>query len=513
MSKKVRFNKEAQQSLLEGFKITAEAINGTIGPKGRNVLFQGPFSYEITNDGATIADKIEFSDKQKDAGAWILRNVSAKQNDDVGDGTTTVSVLTQALIEECLKRPENPMEIRNSLNEAALSVLEKLASQSVKITKDDVEKVAYISAEDKTISKLISEIINKLGEKAVIYVEDSKTFETHYDIVDGYECKNGFMSPNFINDKKNGKAVLENVHVLCTEKKIANLVDIAPIFEQFKKNGINQCVIVAEDIDDSMLGMFVLNNLGVVGPNGQFSQFKSIVIRAGGETLQDIEGVTGAKRVSDTTGITFKNLQLEHLGQAKKVVSDAHKTLFLVDGEVSKNFADVVEASTKDENNQYIQEKNRVRLAKLRGGVATLRIAAPTDTERVYLRRKADDAVKATQAALEEGVVVGGGMALWKLAQGLEDKTIGGQILKKAMIAPFRKIVENAGKDYAEIVRNMPENQGYDAKEDKFVDLIEAGILDPVKVTRCALENACSTAGVFITTFAVITDKEEKNVK
>lgn len=501
MSKQISFNKEAFEKLLKGFNKAANAVNGTIGPKGKNVYFETSLGYESTNDGATIANNIVLKDKQEDAGAWIIRNITSEQNDNVGDGTTTVSVLTQAIIEECLKRPENPMEIRNSLKDAGQKVLKTLAKQSRAITKDEAEKVALISAEDKKIAKLISEIFNKLGEKAVINVEDSKTFATEYEIVDGYEVPVGFMSPYFINDKRTGKAVFNDVPVLVTEKKISNLIDISPLFEEFKKHGIAECVIVCDDIDDSMLGIFVQSkNMGT---------FKSVVIRASGDTLKDIEGVTGAHRISDNTGKTFKDITLEDLGRAKQIICDANKTLFLGNGKPSKEYANLLEQFTKNETNQYVDQKNKERIAKLRGGVATLRIAAPTDSERTYLRRKAEDAVKATQAALEEGVVEGGGMTLWRLAMGLEAKTIGELILKSALTRPLQKILENAGKDYTQVILNLPENQGYDAKADRYVDMFESGILDPTKVERCALENAISVSSTFITTFCLITEINE----
>lgn len=506
MAKNVSFGTDVVKKMLKGLDRAADAVGSTIGPRGSNVYFETPLVPEFSNDGATIADKVVLQDKEEDMGAFIIRNISSQQNDDCGDGTTTVTVLTQALIHECLKRPENPMEIRDSLKEATNKALKVLAKKSLKLKKEDVGKVALISAENKEIAKLVTEIIEKLGDKAVINVEDSKTFETHYEIVDGYEATVGFMSPHFINDKKTGRAVYTDVPVFVTEKKIQNIVDISPLFELFKKANISQCVIVCDDIDDSMLGMLVMNK--------SMGNFNSLVIKASGDTLKDIEGVTGAKRVSDQTGTTFKDISLEDLGTAKKVISEAAKTLFISEGKKSKEYADFLEYSTANETNMYIKEKDKYRIAKLRGGVATLSIAAPTDTERTYLRRKAEDAVKATQAALEEGVVDGGGMALWQIAQGIEAKTVGEQVLKKALISPFRKIVENSGKDYAEIVRNMPDGKGYDAKAGKYVDMAEQGILDPSKVERCALENSASTAGIFITTACVITEaKEDANHK
>jgi chaperonin GroEL len=503
MAKKITSGKEVFNKTLIGLDKVADCVGSTLGAKGRNVFLMDNLLPEIINDGAKIANKIVLKDQQEDAGAWIIRNISSQQLDDVGDGTTTVAVLTQAIIHECLKRPENPMEIRESLKEAGDKILKLLIKQSNPIKREDIEKVALVSSEDKTLAKLITEIINKLGDKAVINVEDSKTFATEYEIVDGYEANVGFMSLHFINDKKSNKAVYDNIPVLVSEKKISNIQDIQPIFELFKKESINQCVIVCEDIDDSMLGLLVMNkNMGI---------FNSLVIRATGPLLQDIAGTVGAKPISDSSGITFRNFVSASLGTARKVVCDANKTIFIGDGISSKEYADKLDAQAETEPNMYTQKNMKQRVAKLRGGIAVLKIGAPTDTERTYLKEKAEDAVKATQAALEEGIIKGGGMALWKIAQELKPKTIGEEILKRAIISPLRKIIENSGKDYTDILMNMPKIYGYDAKNDCYVDMITAGIIDPVKVTRCALENAVSAASQFITINNLITDVAEKS--
>ncbi len=503
MSKQVSFNKEAQDKLLTGLNIVAEAVGGTMGPKGRNVYFEADMGSEVTNDGATIASRIYLADKEEDAGAYIIRNATGQTNDDAGDGTTTTAVLTQAIVHECIQRPENPIEIRESLNSAGQKVLSTLATMAQSITKDEIKEVAMISAEDEEIASQITEIVQKLGEKAVINVEDSKSINTYYEIVDGYEAQAGFMSPYFINDHKQAKAIYSDVYVLVAEKKIQNLIDIKPLFDQLAKQSIGQLVIVCDDIDDSIVGVLVQNkSMGI---------FNSVVIRASGDTLKDIEGAVGAQRVSDSTGVTFKGLTIEHLGKADKVVADAHKTLFLGSGDSAKQYATFLEMGLQNETNQINKEIMEKRIAKLRDGVATLFISAPTDPERIYRRRKAEDAVKATLAALEEGVVEGGGMALYRLAKDLEDNSIGGQILRKAMTAPLRKIVENAGKDYTEIVSKLGQRNGYDAKNDEFTDMFVAGILDPAKVTRTALQNAISIAGTVITTFCLITEKPNES--
>jgi len=504
MSKTVSFGKVGMDKLVKGMDIAAEAVGGTIGPKGRNAFIWDVYTPKITNDGVTVANKVILDDPEEDAGAYVIRNVTSQTNDDVGDGTTTTAVLTQAIIHACLERPENPMEVRTSLNEAVQKVFSALEATSTKITKDDIKRVALISAEDETLASIISEVTQKLGEKAVINVEDSKTLVTDYEIVDGYEAEAGYLSPYFA-DQKTGKATLTEVPVLVTDRKISNVADLKPLFEHFQKNGIGSCVIVCDDIDDTMLGVLVANK--VTG------KFQSLVIKAHGDTLRDIEGAVGAQRISASTGITFHGIKDEHFGFAKKVVADQHKTLFLGDGVAAKDYASILEKEFELEPNIYRKKKLEERIAQLRGGIAVLRIAASTDFEREYLKLKAEDAIKAVQSALAEGIVEGGGMALWRIAQSLEGKTIGEAILKKALTKPLRKIIENAGKDYAEIVMSLPEGKGYDAKNDTYSNLIQEGIVDPAKVERKAVANAVSAAGTFCTTFVVLTDKKDEPQK
>lgn len=504
MSKKVSFGKDAMDKMLLGFDTAARAVIGTIGPKGRNVYFEDAYTPKITNDGATIASKIGLADREEDAGAYVIRNITSQQNDDVGDGTTTVAVLTHSLVHESLKRPENPMEIRESLKAAGERVLKVLSKTSKKV--ENVEQVALISAEDPTLAKMITEIIGKLGDKAAISVEDSKTFGTEYEIVEGYEADTGFLSQYFANDGKEGKlgtkAIFEDVPVLVSHKKISNIIDIQPLWDKLAASKITTCAIFCEDIDDGMLGVFVKSKL--VGA------FQAVVIRASGDGLQDIEAVTGATAVSDANGVSFQSLGLEHLGKAKKLISDKHKTLIVGAGATAKIRAQELDDQAEEEPNQYMKELIKGRASKLRGGVAVLKVGASTDLEREYLKLKAEDAIKAVQAALAEGVVEGGGLALWRIAEELVPKTIGEEILKKSLKAPFKAILENAGKDYAEVVMHM--EKGYNVKNDEYVDMFEAGILDPVKVERCALENAISTAGQFITTFATITEIPDAKV-
>lgn len=491
MAKKVSFGREAMDAMLRGLNVAAEAVAGTIGPKGRNVFITDTYTTRIINDGVSIANKVILKDPEEDAGAYVIRNVCSEQVERVGDGTTTTAILTQAIIKECLARPENPMEVRSSLNNAVQGVFEALRARSKAITKDDVERVALISAEDPKLAKIISQIVSKLGEKAVINVEDSKTLETEYEVVDGYEAPVGFLSPHFA-DPKTGKATLTDVPVLVTDRKISNITDIKPLFDLFAKNQIGSCVIVVDDIEDAMLGMFVANKA--------MGRFNALIIKAHGETLRDIEGAVGATMVSAQSGITFQSITLDHLGHAVKVVADQHKTLFLGDGVAAKDYASVLEAELEHESNIYLKKKLEERIAQLRGGIAVLRVAANTDFEREYLKLKAEDAIKAVGAALEEGIVEGGGFALWDIAQEIDTTTIGGAVLKKALIAPAKRIIENGGEEYAEAIANASERRA---------KLSSLGVSDPTKVERLAVANAVSAAGTFITSFCLITDIHE----
>lgn len=512
--------------MLEGLDMAANAVCITLGPKGGNVGIDDQTFPKIINEGGTIAYNGVLEDRVMNFGANIIRNTTAQTTDDAGDGRSTTAALIKALAHACVERPENPMEIRESLNKAGHKILKEIAKKSIKVKKEDVEKVAYISCEDKQIAKLIGEIVHKLGEKAVINVEDSKTFATDYEIVDGYEAHVGFMSPRFITDKKTAKAVYQDIPILCTEKKISNISDISTIFNNFafetkdgkvlidpntqkpiaSRNPITSCVIICDDIDDSMLGMFV--------QNFEMKTFNALVIRATGLLLEDIAGYTGAKVISNSSGINFQNFKREYLGFAKKVVCDANKTLFIGNGISHKQYAKELEAKAEGEPNMYTQENMKKRVSKISGGIAVLRIGAPTDYEREYKKPKAEDAVRAVKGALEEGITEGGGMTLWRIAQAIKPKTVGEEILKKSLVSPLQWIIKNAGKDYAEVVLNMPQGKGYNAKTDTYEDLIKQGVCDPVKVERVALENAISSVGMFITTKAVIIDyvKEENRV-
>ncbi len=500
--KNVIFEKEAQNKIVEGIDITCNAVGGTLGPKGRNVFVDDAMQPKWTNDGATIATNVVLKDPLKNAGAKLVKNCCGQTNDDAGDGTTTTAVLLQALIHESLKRPENPMEIRESLLAASKKVVKAIKAKSTKISKEDIKKVALISAENDGLASAISTIINTVGENAVITVEDSYDGLISYDVIEGYEAGVGFMSPAFINQAKRAQCIMTDVPVFVTDKKIAAIGDIKPLWDKFQKKGITSCVIVCEDIENSVLGVFVASKMG--------GAFNALVIRATGDLLKDIEAAVGAKRVSDSSGLSFQMVGEEHLGWCKKVVSDSNKTLFIPkDSDSAALYANNLQKICDLEPNMYLKKRLERRISQLRGGVAVLKIGA-SDFEREYLKDKADDAIRASKSALEEGIVEGGGMTLWRIAQDMKPKTVGEEIFKKALTAPFRKIVENAGKDYAEIVTKLTPEFGYNAKSDVFIPLIEYGIIDPAKVERSAVENSVANCAQFITGFCAITDLVEE---
>ena len=505
MIKDVKFGKESQNKIVEGIDITCNAVGGTLGPKGLNVYVDHPSQPKWTNDGATIATNVVLEDALQNIGAKLVKNCCGQTNDDAGDGTTTTAVLLQALVHESLKRPENPMVIRESLLKASKKVVKEIKKRSANISKHDIKKVALISAENEPLADSIHKIINEIGEDAVITVEDSYDGQISYDIIEGYEAGVGFMSPAFVNQEKKAQCVMNDVPVFVSDKKISAIGDIQNLFEMFKVKGITSCVIVCDDIEDSMLGVLVANKV--------MGRFNAVVIRATGDLLKDIEATVGATRVSDTTGVTFQMVDLNHLGWVKKIVSDSNKTLF-IPKDVSKSleYSNNLQKIANIEPNMYIKERLEKRISQLRGGVAVLKIGCQ-DFEREYLKDKADDAIKASKSALQEGIVAGGGMTLWKIAQDMKPKTIGEEILKKALVAPFKRIIENAAKDYAEIsnkISRLEPGFGYNAKTDEFVNLIDEGVIDPAKVERCAIENAVSNTAQFITGFCSITDKPEK---
>lgn len=492
--------------VLHGLNMTADVVKSTLGPKGRNVLIDDPMEPKITNDGVTIANSISFEDKEENLGAYLVKNTSAQTNDNAGDGTTTTSLLLQEVVREALKRPENPMEVRASLLESSKDIVSKIQKLSRPIKTDaQIQQVATISAESEKHGKMIADIIKKVGKDGVITVEDSRGFTTEYEIVEGYEAHVGFMSPHFITDQKGAKAVYEKVPVAVFEHKIDTLGDIKSLFELLQRERLNSIVLVCHDIDNSVLGNLIVNKLqGNVGI--------CVIRAANSDLLDDIAAATGATVIAERTGVSYENVDMMHLGMADKVISSEKKSLFFSKKAKPSLQAKRLEELSANTQSPYEKSKYAERAAKLRGKIAVIRVGAPTDMEKWYIKHKMEDAVNATQSAIAEGIVEGGGMALYRISEALNQKTIGEQILKKVLTSPLRTILDNAGKDYATVLMNMPKGKGYNARTDEYVDLIAEGIIDPAKVERCAIENAVSTGAQFITTFAAITDIPEKKI-
>lgn len=510
MSKDVLFDKEARDGLKYGLDTVFNAVSRTLGPRGTNVFIDDQISPKFTNDGVSIANAISLPGKFENAGAWVAKNAAGQTNDDAGDGTTTTVVVLHDTVDECIKRPENPMEVMGSILKAKDKVIEKLKKNAKPITKDDLKKVVYVSAEahasseNKALADTIAEVVGKVGADAIVTVEDRKDgFQTDYQLVQGYEAHVGFMSPYFRNDPVKARAVHEDIAVLCSAKKFATVQDLK-FFKKLADKNINSLVVVAEDVEPSILGMFVATKVS--------GSMNLLVIRATGPLLEDIAAATGSTLIADDTGITFENFDpTKHLGRADRIVCEEKRTLFTSGAKSAGDQAKRLEKMAENNPNMFEVQKYKERAQKLRGGIAVIRIGAYTDSVRNYLKDKAEDAVKAAQAALQEGVVQGGGMELYRIASSMRPKTVGEEILKKSLTSPLRIIVENAGEEYAEVIKNLPEGMGYDASTKTYKDFLKEGIVDPVKVTRCAVENAVSTAALFFTSHAAITEHVEPN--
>lgn len=500
--KEVHFSPNAVEKMRKGIDTVALAISGTIGPMGTNVFLDDPVSPKFTNDGASIAHILQLEDKLENAGAWVARNACAQTNDDAGDGTTSTVVVLKSTIDETMARPENKTEVMHSLLKAKDKAISLLKKQVKPISQKEVINVARISAENETLAQLITEVVGKVGAKAVITVEDRRDgFESDYKIVQGYEAHVGFMSPFFRNDPEKARAIYENIPVMCTAKKLGTIQDLK-FFEKLAAESINELVIVAEEVEPSILGIFVATKMS--------GKMNLLVIKAQGPLLEDIANATGAGLIGDNTGLTFENFDVKkHLGEAQRIICEEKKTVFISDAKTAKVHAKRLEAWAEGNPNGLEAKKLKERAAKLKGGVAVIRIGAHTDAERNYLKDKAEDTIHAVQSALEEGVVEGGGVSLYRVAQALQQHTVGESILARSLTAPLRQIVHNSGKDYAEIIKNLPEGQGYNARTDKYEDFLKTGVLDPFKVERAILENAISTAATFITTHAAIVDYVE----
>ncbi len=529
MAKDIKFNMDARDLLKKGVDELANAVKVTLGPKGRNVIIEKKFGApHITKDGVSVAKEVELSDPFQNMGAQMVREVASKTNDDAGDGTTTATVLAQAIIGVGLKNVTagaNPMDLKRGIDKAVAKVVENIKEQAIEIGDDfdKIENVAKISANgDEAIGALIAEAMRKVKKEGVITVEEAKGTETTVDVVEGMQFDRGYISPYFVTNPEKMEADLENPFILIYDKKISVLKELLPILEQTVQSG-RPLLIIAEDIDSEALATLVVNRLR--------AGLKICAVKAPGfgdrrkEMLEDIAVLTGGVVISEEKGLKLESTTMDMLGTAEKVTVNKDNTT-VVNGAGDKDAIDTriaqirtqIEKTTSD----YDKEKLQERLAKLSGGVAVLYVGAPSEMEMKEKKDRVDDALSATRAAIEEGTVPGGGIAYIRATAALEDmkgenedETTGIEIVKRAIEEPLRQIVANAGKEGAVIVQKVKETEGdfgYNARKDVYEHLYAAGVIDPAKVTRVALENAASIAGMFLTTECVIAEKKEENV-
>lgn len=530
MAKQLAFSEDARRRLKVGVDAVANAVATTLGPKGRNVALDKKFGAPtITHDGVTVAKEIELQDPYENMGAQLLKEAATKTNDIAGDGTTTATVLAQNIVNEGLKNVAagaNPMLIKRGIEIGTAALSKRIREMAVAIDlKEEISSVASISAQDPNIGKLIADVMDKVGKEGVITVEDSRSLEFETEYVDGMQFDRGYVSPYFVTDSDTMEAVIQDAYILIHDKKISSAQDLVPILEKLIQTGRRNLVVLAEDVDGEALATLVLNKLR--------GTINALAIKAPGfgdrrkAMLQDIAVLTGGQVITDEMGRKLDSVQISDLGRAAKVVSSKDDTT-IVDG--AGNPAQIkarteqirveIERSTSD----YDKEKLQERLAKLAGGVAIIRVGAATEVELKEKKHRVEDALSATRAAVEEGIVPGGGVALINALSALNDVQVpagdeatGIRILRNALLAPMRKIAENSGQNGDVIIQNVRlaqkeqgnTNVGYDVLSDSYVDMIKAGIIDPAKVTRGALENAASIAAMILTTEALITDIPE----
>lgn len=528
MAKDIKFEMEARDLLKKGVDSLADAVKVTLGPKGRNVIIDKKYGApQITKDGVTVAKEIELEDAFENMGAQLVKEVASKTNDDAGDGTTTATVLAQSIIGVGLKNVTagaNPMDLKRGIDKAVATIVGSLKEQAVEIGDDlkKIENVAKISANgDETIGKLIAEAMEKVSKEGVITVEESKGTDTYVDVVEGMQFDRGYISPYFVTDTETMEVEFEHPLILIHDKKISAIKDLLPILEKAVQTG-KPLLLIAEDIESEALTTLVVNRLR--------GSLKIAAVKAPGfgdrrkEMLEDIAVLTGGVVISEEKGLTLENATLEMLGSAEKVTIDKDNTT-IVNGEGEKDAIQSrigqIRAQIEKSTSDYDREKLQERLAKLAGGVAVLYVGAPSEVEMKEKKDRVQDALSATRAAVEEGTVPGGGVAYIRASELLEglkgendDETTGIEIVKRAIEEPLRQIVANAGKEGAVVVQKVREGKGdfgYNARAEKYENLFETGVIDPAKVTRVALENAASIAGMFLTTECVITDKKEEN--
>ena len=524
MGKIIKFNEDARKSLEVGVDTLADAVKITLGPKGRNVVLDRGFGAPmITNDGVTIAKEIELKDPIENLGAQIVKEVATKSNDVAGDGTTTATVLAQALIKEGLKMVAsgaNPVFIRRGMELASKKVIEELTKRAKKVeSNEEIAQVGAISAGDVEIGQLIAQAMEKVGESGVITVEEARSLDTTLEVVEGMQFDNGYLSPYMVSDSERMVVEMDNPFILITDKKIANMKELLPVLEKTVETG-RPMLIIAEDVEGEALATLVVNKL-----RGTLN-VAAVKAPAFGDRrkamLQDIAILTGGEVISEEKGIKLENADINLLGQAKKVRITKDNTV-IVDGLGAKEEIQArvgqIKNAIAETTSDYDKEKLQERLAKLSGGVAVIKVGAATETEMKEKKLRIEDALNATKAAVEEGIVAGGGTILIQIAKAIEDfklegeEGLGVEIVKKALSAPLRQIVINAGIDAGvviEKVRNSENGIGFDAAKEEYVDMVKAGIIDPAKVTRSAIQNAVSVSSVLLTTeVAVGNEKEE----
>jgi chaperonin GroEL len=525
MAKEIKFSEEARRAMLRGVDKLADAVKVTLGPKGRNVVLEKKFgSPLITNDGVTIAKEIELEDPFENMGAKLVAEVASKTNDVAGDGTTTATVLAQAMIREGLKNVTagaNPMGIRKGIEKAVAVAVEELKAISKPIQgRESIAQVAAISAADEEVGQLIAEAMERVGNDGVITLEESKGFTTELDVVEGMQFDRGYASPYMITDTEKMEAVLENPYILITDKKISSIQDILPILEQVVQQG-KPLLIIAEDVEGEALATLVVNKLR--------GTFTAVAVKAPGfgdrrkAMLEDIAILTGGEVISEELGRELKSATIASLGRASKVVVTKENTTIVEgagDSDRIKARINQIRAQLEETTSEFDREKLQERLAKLAGGVAVIKVGAATETELKERKLRIEDALNSTRAAVEEGIVAGGGTALMNVynkvaaieAEG--DEATGVKIVLRAIEEPVRQIAQNAGLEGSVIVERLKTEKpgiGFNAATGEWVDMIEAGIVDPTKVTRSALQNAASVAAMFLTTEAVVADKPEEN--
>ena len=526
MAKKIQFDVEAREGLKKGVDALANAVKVTLGPKGRNVIigkaFGGP---QITKDGVTVAKEIELEDALENMGAQMVKEVASKTNDLAGDGTTTATILAQAIVKEGLKNVTagaNPMDLKRGVDKAVEAIVEELNknAETVGSSSDKIKQVASISANnDESIGSLITEAFEKVGKEGVITVEEAKGTDTYVDVVEGMQFDRGYLSPYFVTNSEKMEADLESPYILLYDKKISSMKDLLPVLEPVAQSG-KPLLVIAEDVDGEALATLVVNKLR--------GSLKIAAVKAPGfgdrrkAMLEDIAILTGGTVISEERGFTLENTTIEMLGSAERVTIDKDNTTLVNGAGVKENIearVNQIKAQIETTTSDYDKEKLQERLAKLAGGVAVLYVGAASEVEMKEKKDRVDDALHATRAAVEEGIVAGGGVALLRTRKVLEkiksenlDEATGIQIISRAIESPLRTIVENAGGEGSVVVAKVLEgkgNFGYDAKSETYVDLLKQGIIDPKKVTRIALENAASVAGMILTTECALVDIKE----